>query len=545
MLDFTNLFQELNKQKDLIKQLVEQNQRLTEENLFLKNRHDVALNTISLLQDEIQKFKDEIARLKGQKPKPKIPPSTLEGANSKENSQNKIPRGTSLRRKKTNQLHIHVRTRIKPVNIPDAAIYKGYKKFTVQDIIIQPNNTVFELERWQLPDGSYINGELPKNIQGHYGPQLISYIIHQYYGCRVTQPLLFSQLKEIGVLISEGQLNNVLIQNKNSFHEEKDGLLAAGILAGQLKVDDTGARHNGQNGYSTVIGNDYFTAVTSTDSKSRINFLQILHGSNPQYLINEDTAEYIENIKSENWLSGYLLVQASKKIMNQEEWNRFLIDINLTAEADIRLATEAALFASLIENGMPKNIGIHGDDAGQFNAFVRSLCWVHQERHYRKIIPADEETGNAIEEIREGIWDLYKGLKAYKIAPSYNLRNVFEQKFENLFSKTTISPTLNKQLAKTYSKKEELLRVLERPETPLHNNGTETDCREMVVKKKISGGTRSDEGKKCRDTFISIKKTCHKLKINFLSYLKDRVNKKFEIPELTEIIKAAIKLNTS
>src|SRR3989304_3552885 len=243
MLDFTNLFQELNKQKDLIKQLVEQIQRLTEENLFLKNRHDVALNTISLFQNE-------------------------------------IPRGTSPRIKKTNQLHINVRTRIKPVNIPDAAIYKGYKKFTVQDIIIQPNNTVFELERWQLPDGSYINGELPKNIQGHYGPQLISYIIHQYYGCRVTQPLLFSQLKEIGVLISEGQLNNVLIQNKNSFHEEKDGLLAAGILAGQLKVDDTGARHNGQNGYSTVIGNDYFTAVTSTDSKSRINFLQILHGSN-------------------------------------------------------------------------------------------------------------------------------------------------------------------------------------------------------------------------------------------------------------------------
>ena len=44
MLDFTSLFQELNKQKDLIKQLVEQNQRLTEENLSLKNRHDVALN---------------------------------------------------------------------------------------------------------------------------------------------------------------------------------------------------------------------------------------------------------------------------------------------------------------------------------------------------------------------------------------------------------------------------------------------------------------------------------------------------------------------
>ena len=233
--------------------------------------------------------------------------------------------------------------------------------------------TLFELGRWQLSDGTYINGELPENIQGHYGPQLISYILHQYYGCRVTQPILLSQLKEIGILIL----------HKHSFHNEKNDLLSAGILSGQLQVDDTGACHKDQNGYSTVIGNDYFTTITSTDSKSRINFFQILHGTNPQYLINEDTVEYLERIKPESWLLGYLLMQSPKKMMNQEEWDRFLIEINLTTKTDIKLATEAALFASLIENGIPKNIGIHGDDAGQFDAFDRSLCWIHQERHYR------------------------------------------------------------------------------------------------------------------------------------------------------------------
>jgi hypothetical protein len=531
MLSFTDLLKELNQQNILVKTLT--------------NRLDVALNTITLLQEENQKLKDEIARLKGQKPKPKIPPSILEGANSKEKSQNKMARGTSPRRKKTKQLNIHIKTRIKPASIPKGAIFKGIKKFTVQDIIIQPNNTLFELERWQLPDGTYVNGKLPENIQGHYGPQLITYILYQYYGCRVTQPLLLSQLKEIGILISEGQLNNILIFNKQSFHEEKNDLLSAGILAGHLQVDDTGARHKGQNGYSTVIGNDYFTTITSTDSKSRINFFQILHGTNPQYLINEDTIEYIEKIKPKSWLSGYLLMQAPKKTMNQEEWDKFLININLTAEVDIKLAIEATLFASLIENGIPKNLGIHGDDAGQFDAFVRSLCWIHQERHYRKIIAADEEMRKAIEEIREGIWDLYKGLKAYKLAPSTDLKTTLEQKFEALFSKKTISSTLNKQLEKTYSKKEELLRVLEDPATPLHNNGTETDCREMVVKKKVSGGTRSNEGRKCRDTFISLKKTCQKIKVNFLSFLKDRINKKFDIPELAEIIKDAIKANSS
>ncbi|NIA02328.1 MAG: transposase, partial [Nitrospirae bacterium] len=125
----------------------------------------------------------------------------------------------------------------------------------------------------------------------------------------------------------------------------------------------------------------------------------------------------------------------------------------------------------------------------------------------------------------------------YKITPSESLKLILEQNFDNLFSKKkTTSPTLNKQLAKTYAKKDKLLRVLERPGTPLHNNGTETDAREMVVKRKVSGGTRSEEGQKCRDTFVSLKKTCGKLGITFLSYLEDRVNGIFEIPMLEQVI---------
>jgi hypothetical protein len=74
---------------------------------------------------------------------------------------------------------------------------------------------------------------------------------------------------------------------------------------------------------------------------------------------------------------------------------------------------------------------------------------------------------------------------------------VLKQDFDNLFSKKkTISPTLNKQLVKTYEKKDELLRVLEKSETPLHNNGTETNARKMMVKRKVSRGTRSEEGQK-------------------------------------------------
>ena len=525
---------------DLIRKLTEQNTQLIEENRRLKDRLDVALNTIVLLREEVQQLKDEIAVLKGQKPRPKIPPSSLEGPQSKDkqNNKKKRSRGKHPRRQKTSQLDIHTRNRIKPESIPEGAIFKGCQKYTVQDIILRSYNTVYELERWQLSDGTYLTGKLPQNIQGHYGPQLISYILHQYYGCRITEPLLFAQLKEIGVLISEGQLSNILIQRKEAFHQEKNELLSAGITAtGQIKVDDTGARHKGKNGYSTIIGNEYFTFIVSTKSKSRMNFLSILHGDDPRYRINEDTADYIETLKSSNWLGGYLLLQTRNRSMNKAEWEKFLFEINIKAERDIKLTTEAALFASLIENGIPRDLGVHGDDAGQFDVFVRSLCWIHEERHYRKLIPLDEETRQAIEEVRGELWDLYKGLKEYKIIPSESLKSILEQNFDNLFSKKkTISPTLNKQLAKTYAKKDKLLRVLERPRTPLHNNGTETDAREMVIKRKVSGGTQSKEGQKCRDTFVSLKKTCGKLGITFLSYLEDRVNGIFEIPMLKQVI---------
>ncbi len=356
-------------------------QRLTEENRWLKERLDIALNSIAQLQEENQRLKDEIATLKGQKPRPKIPPSALEGAKSKDkqNDKNKLSRGKHPRRKKTAHLEIHAKNRIKPESIPVGAVFKGCQKFTVQDIILRPYNTVYELERWQLPDGTYVTGKLPENIHGHYGPQLICYILHQYYGCRITEPLLFAQLKEIGVLISEGQLSNILIQAKDAFHQEKNELLPAGIAAtGQVKVDDTGARHRGHNGYSTIIGNEYFTYIVSTDSKSRINFLQVLHGGDPRYLINEDTADYVESIKPSHWLGGYLLSHAKDRSMSQMEWEAFLLEINIRSDGDVKLTTEAALFASLIANGIPKDLGVHGDDAGQFNVFVRSLCWIHE-----------------------------------------------------------------------------------------------------------------------------------------------------------------------
>jgi len=83
--------------------------------------------------------------------------------------------------------------------------------------------------------------------------------------------------------------------------------------------------------------------------------------------------------------------------------------------------------------------------------------------------------------------------------------------------------------------------VLERPDVPLHNNTSETDIREYVKKRKISGSTRSDLGRRCRDTFTSLKNTCRKLGIGFWQYLEDRVSRKNSIPSLPDLMRLRVR----
>lgn len=82
-----------------------------------------------------------------------------------------------------------------------------------------------------------------------------------------------------------------------------------------------------------------------------------------------------------------------------------------------------------------------------------------------------------------------------------------------------------------------MLLVLDHPDIPLHNNLSENDIRQYVKKRKISAGTRSDAGRRCRDTFLSLKTTCRKLGVTFWQYLRDRIQQHGRIPPLAELIR--------
>ena len=87
-------------------------------------------------QEQIQQLRDEIARLKGEKPKPKLKPSTLE-KQARGKKKGKRPKKRHKRRK-TRELKIHETVSIAPEEIPEGSRFKGYEDFTVQDIRIHP-----------------------------------------------------------------------------------------------------------------------------------------------------------------------------------------------------------------------------------------------------------------------------------------------------------------------------------------------------------------------------------------------------------------------
>jgi hypothetical protein len=90
-------------------------------------------------------------------------------------------------------------------------------------------------------------------------------------------------------------------------------------------------------------------------------------------------------------------------------------------------------------------------------------------------------------------------------------------------------------MRRLYKNKSELLLVLRYPAIPLHNNQSESDIREKVVRRKISV-TFNDESKRCRDTFASLKKTCRKLGVSFWDFLGDRLSAEWKIGNLGDLV---------
>jgi hypothetical protein len=502
---------------------------------------DAQQQRIAFLEEEVQKLRDEIATLKGQKPRPTIAPSRLETPPPKPPPAEGEKRPGSQKRSKKN-----IFPNLEPVVLPfpdrpAGAQNDGYEKYFFQDLVIHGTATLYLRERIVTADGQYLLAPLPDCVPpgSHFGADLMAYTIYLHRQCNVTQPLLREQLLHVGITISTGQIDRILNENKDDFHQEKEEVRLAGLeVSSYIGVDDTGARHDGHNGFCTAIGNDLFAYFESTDSKSRLNFLQVLRGPAGGYTINEVALAYFGQQKLAQEVVAKLDAEP-RQYADEPAWKARLHELGITAERHIRIATEGALLGQLIAQGVSQELGILSDGAQQFAILVHALCWVHAERPLARMIPINEKHRAAIEKVRQEIWELYKDLKAYRAVPDAATKASLETRFDTLVGQETdFIASIGGVLKEMREHKAELLRVLDRPEMPLHNNGMESDIRGYVKVRKISGGTRGEAGRRSRDTFASLNKTCRKLGVNFWAYLRDRLRGLGQVPRLADLIRA-------
>jgi hypothetical protein len=443
-------------------------------------------------------------------------------------------------------LIIHETIPVPLEGLPEATQQNGYEDFVVQDLKIEAHNVCYRRLRYRLPDGSSRTAPLPAHVQGHFGSGLRSYVLYQHHQNDVTQPLIHEELLDLGIDISTGQIDRLLTEGHEAFHEEKDALLpAAREVSDYFQADDTGARHLGKNAYTTVITNPWFASFTTTQSKSRVNFLKLLRAPYDEYVWNEDALMYAESqglsLQLRVRLAG-AVCSGDRILSGDKAWERQLTAWRIRGEQPRRIVTEAALFGTLMHYEMYVGQPLVSDDAGQFKVagMLHALCWLHAERSIRKLVPLSPREEKAIDDVRDAVWKYYQRLRAYRETPTPRRKAALERDFDRLFRQRTGFTDLNEALRRIHQKRDDLLLVLERPEIPLHNNLSESDIREWAKKRKISAGTRSELGRRCRDTFISLKKSCRKLGVSFWRYLQDRIRGSHDILPLPELMRQAV-----
>jgi hypothetical protein len=496
------------------------------------------------LQRMVAALRDEIARLKGGPGRPTIKPSGMErGTEPKppgSSGDRKRPRGSTR-----SKLSIDEERTVKVVAPPRGSRFKGYTSFVVQDLVIHSHVVNLRCERWQTPDGEMMTAPLPAGIDGHFGPQLRRFVLAQYHQGQMTVPRLVTLLRSLGIFISKRQVVRLLIEGQDGFLTEACDVLRAGLSsAAWITVDDTGARHKASNGFCTQIGNAHFAWFGSTASKSRLNFLTLLRAGYDDYIINAEALAYMRERALASSVIARLSEHPDRCFVGQEAWNAHLERLGISAlrvnPDPVMVATEGALWGSVKAHGFLPTTVIVSDDAGQFNVGQHGLCWVHCERLVHKLDTFTDEHRAAQATVRKLIWNLYRDLKAYRCAPTKQRKAALWARFDRIFTRKTGFVTLDRLLARLHANKPKLLMVLDRPEIPLHTNGSENDIRCQVTRRKLSGGTRSDIGRDCRDAFLGIVKTCAKLKIAFWDYLGARlaVPGSPTIPHLAELVLA-------
>ena len=502
-------------------------------------------------QAENQRLRDELNRLKGEQGAPAIKANTPQPPPKDHSSeQERRKPKTWSKDRKTDRIALDREqvVQIDPTHLPPDAVFKGYEDVVVQDVIFRTDNVLFHKEKFYSPSQHQTSlASLPPGYSGQFGPGIKSLALVLYFGAQMSEPKVAELLRSVGVQISDGQVSNLLIKDQTAFHGEKEALYQAGLASSPWQhLDDTSTRVNGQNGYCHIVCNPLYTAYFTTAAKDRLTIIDVLTNHRPRrFLVNAEALSFMEACglsalrrqQMEQLPSGTIMEEATMQALLEEhlpglgpQQRKWLLDATAVAayHADVEFPVVRLLVC---------------DDAPQFTLVTEelALCWVHEGRHYKKLMPAIPSHQALLEAFVQRFWTYYDQLLAYQEQPTPEETTRLAGEFETLFATVTGYRALDERITKTRVKKSCLLMVLVHPEIPLHNNPAELGARARVRKRDVSFGPRTREGAKAWDTFMTLAETATKLGVSFYHYIHDRVSGIYQIPALANIIEERAK----
>ena len=469
--------------------------------------------------ERIKILEDELAKLRKTPKRPKFRPNGMQprdrsqGSGSDNSDTASTSDGLSLAKKETSEVVV------KPINIPNGSRFKGCQSFTVQDIGLIAKEVIYKLEVWEAPNGDVFRGKLPEDLKGqHFGSTLRAFTIN-LYAQGMTQPAIHDFLRSIGIDVSSGQVNNILLNEAECFSAVGEEILRAGLQeAPHIGADDTGEKHKHKCSYCTYIGGRYFAYFKTSFSKSRENFLRILLQGKEGYHLNEAMIWHLFQSGIEDDILNIFEEHKGKSYHSKKGMLRLLNALGIQAKKLRQQCIEAALVGFIQSAILKPGQVLISDRAGQFALFDHGGCWIHMERPLRKIICTSEQVEQELKQVRNAIWELYRELK--EVSLSQVGREKVHKLYDALVAMKTSSPEINGVIGNFAKYRDEMLKALNHPGLPLHNNDSERDIRSVAKRRNISGSTKSDLGRKFRDGLQSLKQTCFRLKYNFWDYMQ-------------------------
>jgi hypothetical protein len=496
---------------------------------------------------EIQRLRDEINRLKGEQGKPHIKPRTAKNQDISSEKERQRHNKANTKSNGTKSARIKIDKTIDcPVDqkiLPEDAEFKGYKRTISQDIEIKTNNIEYKREVYYSPSErkSYI-APLPDNYQGEFSLRLKAYVSIFKNICNMSESKIQELLSHIGIQISAGTISNMLIKEHEACHQEKSEIVDAGLKSSTYQgTDDTKARVNGQNYHTHILGNPYFTAFFTKPAKNRFAVLEVLSNDKElTYCLNDLAITILTQLTIAKTYFQELVKMTSEKIYSPPEFEHLILQRfpSITAPVKSKILEAAAIAAYRQGVDRPVTNILLCDDAPQFKliCFGLAACWVHDGRHYKKLMPTFRYNAHLVQQFLQKYWTCYHELLDYKQAPSTQQAEKLSNQFDQLFSTVTGYKDLDDRIAKTKAKKGQLLFVLKYPELPLHNNDMELGARVCARKRDVSLHTMTADGTKANDTFLTIIETCKKLGVNPFQYILDRIQRTYQLSPLAQLI---------